>query len=486
MRIFERLQRAMNGFRLREGVDVSTGLIDDDEHLYRRLGDAKPRDLQPLKREKAVNIALYMYMSNPLAHRLTEDLKDWVVGSGIKVRHDNPELQDVLNAHWEDHVNNWNISQHEFVRDLGLFGELIMPTFVNEANGHVRFGVLDPGLVKRIEYDPENARIPISVIKRGKNRTDHSLSIVKEDENPVSSSYGRLIGETFLFMVNRTVSQGHGYPDLLAMSDFLNAYDQFMFDDMERTVLMKRFIFDLEIKGANKKILQERSDLLKNLKPGQVYAHNPGETLTSVSPNTQASDNAAAAKMYRSHVLGGAGWSEELFSGSDKVPSSSGGQSIGEAVLKRVASRQRFVEYMIRHEMKYVLDQWWIHNPEMRGRIDVALTNSDPVEVNKVLHSFDVIMPEPVARDMSKISDAILKLTLAAINALNNVEGELISLEDARKAVAVAWANFGVEIDPVIDDGPREEAETPGDRETMGDDVEAELGMDLVNRNGDS
>jgi len=225
--------------------------------------------------------------------------------------------------------------------------------------------------------------------------------------------------------------------------------------------------------------------VLKNLKPGQVYAHNPGETLTSVSPNIQASDNAAAAKMYRSHVLGGAGWSEELFAGADQVPSSSGGQSIGEAVLKRVASRQRFVEYMIKHEMKFVLDQWWLHNPEMRGRIDRALTDPDPREVNKVLHKFEVVMPEPVARDMAKISDAILKLTLAAINALNNVEGELMTLEDARKAVAVAWANFGVEIDPTIDDGTKEEAETPEARKALGDETEAEMARELANKNGD-
>jgi hypothetical protein len=42
------------------------------------------------------------------------------------------------------------------VRELSIYGEQCYPTFVNELDGFVRLGYLDPSLIETIVKDPDN------------------------------------------------------------------------------------------------------------------------------------------------------------------------------------------------------------------------------------------------------------------------------------------------------------------------------------------
>ncbi|MFQ5912428.1 MAG: hypothetical protein ACE5JS_04530, partial [Nitrospinota bacterium] len=305
--------------RVQEALPLGEG-IDPDEHQFRSLTGGSQRDLTPFHQDRAIRTAYILYKTNPIAFRLTEDLKDWVVGKGISYSHRHPALQAVLNLHWKDWVNAWDIHQHALVRDLGLFGELCLPVFVNRADGHVRLGVLDAGKIAQVRTDPDNVRVTAAVVRKGRERVeDRTFQVVRLDENPASQTFGRLAGDCFYFAVNKTSTATRGTPDLLALADFLDAYDQFIFDDMERTVLAKRFIFDLTVDGADVKKLREKATQLKDLKPGAVYAHNKQESLQAVAPDMKHLDTSRAAREYRGHILGGAGFAEHFLGRGDDV-----------------------------------------------------------------------------------------------------------------------------------------------------------------------
>ncbi|MFQ5694262.1 MAG: hypothetical protein ACE5IM_14650, partial [Nitrospinota bacterium] len=330
-----------------------------------------------------------------------------MVGKGISYSHRHPALQAVLNLHWRDSVNAWDIHQHALVRDLGLFGELCLPVFVNRADGHVRLGVLDAGRIAQVKTDPDNVRVTTAVVRKGRERVeDRTFQVVRLDENPASQAFGRLAGDCFYFAVNKTSTATRGTPDLLALADFLDAYDQFIFDDMERTVLAKRFIFDLTVDGADVKKLREKATQLKDLKPGAVYAHNKQESLQAVAPDMKHLDTSRAAREYRGHILGGAGFAEHFLGRGEDVNRATAAE-MADPIVKRIKSRQQFVAHMIEMILRFALDQWWTYNPESRASVSPELISSDPERVNAVLHDFSVTLPEPTSRDLSRGSESL-------------------------------------------------------------------------------
>ena len=454
-RIFKRVLPPKGKVRLKE-ASLSGHLegLDSDEHLYRPLTDSSSRDLSPLKQERAIKIAYYLYKTNPMAFRLTEDMKDWVIGKGIAYEHANPLLKGVLDRHWKDWVNQWELSQHAFIRDLGLFGELCLPAFFNRANGHVRLGVLDPERIQRVEPDPENARVVRRVIQKGSGPLrSRAYEIIRVDEDPRSPSFGRLTGQAFYFAVNRASTATRGTPDLLTLADFLDAYDQFLFDDMERTVLAKRFVFDLRVDNATEADLRRKAAQLKRLKPGATHAHNENEELRAVSPDLKSQDTSQQARLYRGHILGGAGFAEHFFGLGGDVNRATAAE-MADPIVKRINGRQEYARHMISAIFRFVLDQWWLANPELRGGLGIK-DPSDLDEISAVLHDFSVIIPEPTSRDLSRGASALSQ----GISAVQMAEASgYIRHKTAAQATAVLLGEIGLDVNATSElEGMKEE-----------------------------
>ncbi len=446
MKFSERIREAIKVVVTGRVREVEVGAVDADDHLYRPLTGANARDLSPLKRDRATKVAAFLYTANPLAHRLTEDMRDWVVGEGITIRHENETLQAVLDANWGDPINKWSLAQHDLIRDLGLFGELCLPVFVKEATGRVRYGVLDSERIASVKTDPENATVPIEVIVKGrKPLKERTLKVVQMDEEESSPTLGRMVGQVLYFAVNKFSTASRGLPDLLAVADFLDAYDQSLFDDLERTVMLKRVVFDLTVDGADAKKLKEKAAMLKDLKPGAVYAHNKNEELKAVVPDMKAADASKAFDLWRRAITNGAGFPEPGYASTGKLGET--GRELSIHVIKRIKARQQFVRRMMEKYFRFVLDQWWIANAEARKGIDPRLASADPDVVNEALHAFQVVIPEPTDLDLARVSDSVLKVEQAIALA-----GESISETTRQDLRGAVYAALGVELETATGD----------------------------------
>ncbi|MFQ5895377.1 MAG: hypothetical protein ACE5JJ_06120, partial [Nitrospinota bacterium] len=256
--------------RVRESLPPLSGL-DPDEHLYRRLSGnpkgqapwgplsgAEPRDLSPLQQERAIRIAYFLYKSNPMAYRLTEDVKNWVVGEGISFEAGDPKVEAVLRRFWHDPVNNWPVKQHSRILELGLFGEQCYRALVNPADGHVRLAPVDPSRIDRVLVDPENPDVAVSVVRKGSApEGERTLRVVALDEDPGSPSFGRLAGEAFYFAVNKVAGASRGTPDLLALVDLLDAYDGYLFTLMERAGALHSYLWDVTLEDFTEEQIRE-------------------------------------------------------------------------------------------------------------------------------------------------------------------------------------------------------------------------------------
>ncbi|MCU7878344.1 MAG: hypothetical protein KZQ84_16370 [Candidatus Thiodiazotropha sp. (ex Lucinoma borealis)] len=181
-----RIAEALQDEQLREAIDQPTQVetvrmveaygesIDADDDQWRKLtGDAK-RDLDSMTQARMQKLAVYLWESNLLANRLIELPVAYLLAEGVQIKVKDPEAQSYIDAFWNDPINNMKRKLKKKVRELMLFGEQAWPAFVNEFNGHVRIGYLDPALIETVVMDPDNAEQPIGIVttkdKKGRAR----------------------------------------------------------------------------------------------------------------------------------------------------------------------------------------------------------------------------------------------------------------------------------------------------------------------------
>lgn len=201
-----RFQNAWNALRTKteeEGVNYSASQsTDPDEHLWKKLGTGtsnKANNLSDLTQQQTLDYAQYFYKSNPIAKRIIDLTAEYVIGDGIKYVAEDNAVQEILDAHWTDPTNNWTINQFSRVRDLGLTGELCIPVYVNESNGHVTLGNIDTGMIDVVIENPHNSMKQQMIIlkKIAGEQYRRAYKIIDVSNAPIGTKeYGRLVGLT--------------------------------------------------------------------------------------------------------------------------------------------------------------------------------------------------------------------------------------------------------------------------------------------------
>lgn len=440
MGLRQSLTRALARIGLIEQVNpVLFSGIDGDDWKYRRLTGKSDKDLPQFQRDKLLRIAYWLYLSNPIARRILELTKEYVVGEGITFQAAEEEVQEVLKAHWNDPVNNWDLKQHNKILELGLYGEQIYPVFVNNVSGHVRLGYIDPLMVKQVKTDPDNIEIAREIVlKSGPGRNELRLPVISLDEDPSSDSFGRLVGlnpvpdkgpaGVLFFAINKVSNATRGVSDLACLADWLDIYDQTLFGAAERAQLASAFVWDVKLEGFNEEQIQAWIKNNASPKPGSLRAHNEKVQWNAVAPELNAQDIAGHVRTIKNHLLGGAGFPEHWFADGGNVNRATA-LSMGDPTLKKLTARQRYFKYMIKHIFRFVLDQAVI-----AGRL--------PRDIDL---SFSVDMPELSIKDMGKIA-AVMNQTSAALAIAR--DNQWVSDGTARRIFAMLAGQLGVEVDP--------------------------------------
>ena len=96
------------------------------------------RDLNPIEQRRARRISLYLWRRNPVAHRLIEQMADFVVGHGFTISADSDQAQRIVDEIWNDPVMALAHRHRDIVRDLSLFGELGIRAAVDPIVGRMR------------------------------------------------------------------------------------------------------------------------------------------------------------------------------------------------------------------------------------------------------------------------------------------------------------------------------------------------------------
>lgn len=426
---------------MREAAASSQG---KDEPGYRRLtgdggGNLNDRDLTPMAQDRMQKLAEGLWQSNLLANRIVELPLAYLLAEGVTLQCADDEHQKLINAFWSDPINNWPLKLSPRVRALGLLGEQCYIAHVREGDGFVRLGYLDPRQIAHVIADPDNPEQPIGVVTkrddRGRNHK-YRVIVLDEDEALFSANTVRIRAEDFtdgdclLYQLNKFPNGTRGRSDLLGQMDWLDAYDDFLFNELDRIGYLRSFVWDVTLTGADDKTVKDFEKNFVPPAPNSSFVHNESVSLEAKSPELQAADTTQSARLLRNHVLGGSTTPETWFGGGGDVNRSTASE-MGEPTFKTYSMRQSFLKLALEEIGRYVLWQ-------------AAKASGVKPDWSEDKWQVTAVFPELLNRDITKFSAAMAQLVTAVIQM---IDAGLLTEETALKVVADVAQRFGQDFD---------------------------------------
>lgn len=422
-----------------EPTREAAGAFDDEDKGWRTITGQTKRDLSPMGQAHMQKVAAYLWETNLLANRLIELPLAYLLAEGVTLSCPDPEHQQWLQAFWNDPINRMAIRLPTFARELALFGEQCLPTYVNAINGHVRLGYLDPSLIDAVVADPGNPAQEIGVVTvRDNNGAVRRFRVVvRGDDEELFAAEARALratfdsGDAFYFAVNKFAAGRRGRSDLIAGMDFADAYDEFIFDEMQRAQDLDAFIWDVKLTGATEEEVKARAAAMQRPGRGSVRVHNDQEEWAAQAPDLKGADRAETARLFRNHLTGGASVPEHFFGGGGDVNRSTA-DSMSDPFFKVATMRQSYLKHMLCEMGQYVLWQRARAMGQTPDWGDPAWT----VQAN---------FPDMVTKDLAKISSALQGTVAAVASAIGE---RLITRKTGLQIIAVAAKRMDMDIDP--------------------------------------
>lgn len=415
-----------------------------EEAGWRRLtGDGlagtSDRDLQPLAQDRMQKLAEYLWQSNLIANRLVELPLAYLLAEGVSMQCKDEEHQQLLDAFWADPINNWPMKLEGRVRALGLLGEQCYIASVREGDGFVRLGYLDPRQIATVVNDPQNPEQPIGVVTKRDARGrfyKYRVIVLGDDAELFSEATQRIRredftdGEVMLFQLNKFPNGSRGRSDLLGQMDWLDAYDSFLFSELDRVDYLRRFVWDVTMQGADPEAVKKFEKEFVPPGPNSSFVHNDSVKLEAKTPGLQAADTSQTARLFRNHVLGGATVPEHWIGGGGDVNRAAASE-MGEPTFKVYTMRQSYLKRMLEEIGRFVL---WA----------AARTQGKTPDWSRPEWQVTAVFPELVNKDVTKFAAAMQSL---ATSVVQMIDAGLMTQETALKIVADVAQRFGQEID---------------------------------------
>lgn len=288
-------------------IAEALGSPDADDDLYRRAGGAQ-RDLLGTTLWRAQELCVHLYRSNPLANRIIKIYTTFMAGSGFSAEAHNTEVQAILDEFWGSPRNRLDLNHRGYARDYLLFGESIHPVAADEM-GSTTLGFIDPTRIDHIERDERNNMILDRLhLQRSWSRDERPLQIVRTTEDPFDVAAGLLVGDVLVWLHDRIGAATRGTPFLLPAVDWLDAYDQTLWELLERVKATRAFFWDVAVEGGADEV-EEAKRIWGTTPPrsGSIRFRTNAMEVSATQPSIAAYEDVAASRLILRHIAAAAG-----------------------------------------------------------------------------------------------------------------------------------------------------------------------------------
>jgi hypothetical protein len=411
---------------------------DGEDAQFRRItSPATMRDLNPVMHLRMQQVCFFLFMTTPFGKRIIRVIVDYIVGEGFKAIAEDPELQGVIDDFWQDPVNNLDEALDNYAVELLVFGELCLPVAVNPVDGTVRLGYVDPQHIESVEFalmqtaTSQEVTLPVAVrlAKRIGETEGRRLEIIHVDEDVDSATFGQLKGDCFYFAINKCKAASRGISELFSLADWIDVFDNLVFDFADRVRLLNSFVWHYIVKGADDAGVQKIRDKVTKSPPrqGGVEVTNDQISIEARTPDLKGSDMSMTERVVKNYGLGGAGLPPWFFADAGNTNRATADEMAG-PTGKMLTSRQNIFRRMVTTILDYVIEQARAHGVLGQG--------VDP--------SWKLQVPDLRVKDMAAAATALATLTNAT--AIAEDRG-WIRAETSARAFHTVLTQVGVDVD---------------------------------------
>ncbi len=330
---------------------MATG--EEEDFWWRRLSDNwYQKDVIPSTYLELHNLCYEAYNANPLAFAIIEITTSFVLGKGVTVAANQPEVQRVLLDFWNDPANHMETRVYALCTELALYGEQFIRFFVNPYSGRVKIRQIDPSIIDEIETDPED----IETVLRFHRRAVGPSSTQPGDPAPIApGTQQNFEGEWFLadqemlqFTINKVSNAKRGKSDLATLLPWLRRYKDWLTDRVRINKYKGAFLWDVQLTGADRKAIErKKAEYSYPPEPGTVIIHNEAERWSAVKPEINANEAAEDGRALKLMVAIGCQLPEHYLSDGNNGNRATAVE-MGLPTLLKFQRRQHVIKYMLR------------------------------------------------------------------------------------------------------------------------------------------
>ena len=408
----------------------------DNEQGWRLLNGTSTRELLIAPYEQQILMAYWLYKTNPLAGFLIDTPAAFVAATDMPYNCENEEVKTVLQAFWDR--NRLETRWGNYIKELGVFGNIILTAHVAEQTGRVKIGYLDPGLIVTTLTDPEDVQTKIGVrIKTTEIHRERTLKVIldsdtEEDLSPRAKQLREQMtdGQCFLIQINCMSSELLGTGDLFNVGEHLESYEQTILDAGEKFSQLNAFYYDIKVEGADAKKLEEERALFTPPRTGGAFIHNEKVTSQPISPTLQPVDTEVASRFQRRHILGAKAIPNHWYADPDGSNRATA-DSMDRPTLMKLASRQNEAKAVLKTIADFVIT----------SAIEASYLNVPDDEAYDYRISTPPLSDKDVAKLSSMLQQVASSLTVAQSSGW-------ISQRDAARMFAFCTEMLGFEYEP--------------------------------------
>jgi hypothetical protein len=420
------------------GPELFTLLSGDGEDpTFRRISTTTSRrDLNPAMHLRMQQVCFFLFMTTPFGKRLVRVMVDYILGEGFKAKATDPDVQEVIDDFWDS--NDMDETLDGWAVETFVFGELCPPVAVNDVDGSVKLAYIDPMEIEYVEFGLMQTAVSqeihnpafVRLVKRAGETEGRRLRIIQPEEDPTSPDFGSLQGDCFYWAINKTKAASRGISELFALADWIDVFDNMIFDFADRVRLLNSFVWHYTAKGADGPAVQALRDKVMKSPPrqGGIEVTNDQISIEARTPDLKGADMSQAARTVKLHMMGGAGLPAWFF--ADPVDANRAtAEEMSGPTGKMLTSRQNVFKRIVTRVIDFVIQQAVQHGVLSEG-LDL---------------SFKLQVPDLSVKDMAASATALQTVANAA--GMGEDRG-WIRGETASRAFITVLTQLAVEVDP--------------------------------------
>ncbi len=380
-------------------VRQATKVIDDK--YWREVNKAAgPKDLSWFDLVEQGKDSLDAYRINPLAFRIVELSKNYVLGKGVKIGSEIPAVDDWIQEWWSHPQNRMDLRLRQWTTELSLSGELFLTLHTNPLDRMTYVRAVPSSAIDVIHTAAEDYETEVRYHQvldddiGGDGRTWPAPPYAQGDR-PAMLHYA----------VNRVVGMVRGQGDLTPILPWLTRYKDWLTDRVRMNRYKGAYLWDVTLTGATQSdILARQAQLAKPPNPGSVLVHGEGEIWKAVVPEIRAEHAAPDGKAIRLMIAAGGGIPLHFLSEGESATKATAAE-MGEPTRRAYENRQKYIGWMLNDLLAEVL---------RRAQVTNTALGADPSASLK-----PVVFPDLTTADNKALAESAKDIVVALETAQN-------------------------------------------------------------------